>query len=270
MNDVRAVFIAFVYLAQRLIERNAIVPLSSGRHCLEQRGLHDGESIIGHASVLRAPKIAECRLPRLDPCIGKWQQPFRLHGEIAPEFTDRLDGIAVSGRLGANSPRLERLVVNRLSAGQRRSLAAVGLGLALPCLTPRLRALPIAAAGKIRAANAIQADRRRLWHLQGLLSQRRVGSQRRRGIALQLRGQVALIAAFPFKHRLDFLLVAMRQRQRRGRQIIRLHSLLILGAAFRIVLIGQFRQRIGDPLLLELIEAMTEFEHIIGKPADGV
>ena len=113
-NDVRAVFIAFVYLTQRLIKRNAIVPLSCGRHRLEQRGFHSGESIIGHASILRAPKIAECRFPRFDPRIGKWQQPFRLHGEIAPEFTNRLDGVAVGGRLGANSPRLKCLIVDRL------------------------------------------------------------------------------------------------------------------------------------------------------------
>ena len=31
-NNMRAVFIAFVYLTQRLVERNAIVPLSSDRH----------------------------------------------------------------------------------------------------------------------------------------------------------------------------------------------------------------------------------------------
>ena len=105
-NNMRAVFIAFVYLTQRLVERNAIVPLSSGRHRLEQRRLHGGKSIISHASILRAPKIAECRFPRFDPRIGKWQQPFRLHGEIAPEFTNRLDGVAVGRRLGANSPRL--------------------------------------------------------------------------------------------------------------------------------------------------------------------
>ena len=103
-NNMRAVFIAFVYLTQRLVERNAIVPPSSGRHCLEQRGLHGGKGVISHASILRAPKIAECRFPRFDPRIGKWQQPFRLHGEIAPEFTNRLDGVAVGGAPGREFP----------------------------------------------------------------------------------------------------------------------------------------------------------------------
>ena len=113
-NNMRAVFIAFVYLTQRLVERNAIVPPSSGRHCLEQRGLHGSEGIIGHASILRTPQITEGRLPGIDSCLGERQQPFCLHGEIAPEFTNRLDGVAVGGRLGANSPRLKCLIVDRL------------------------------------------------------------------------------------------------------------------------------------------------------------
>ena len=72
------------------------------------------EGIIGHASILRTPQITEGRLPGIDSCLGERQQPFCLHGEIAPEFTDRFDRIAIGGRRCPNPPRLERLVVNRL------------------------------------------------------------------------------------------------------------------------------------------------------------